>query len=141
VERGDESKPIWITEYGWNNSVEDQARNIVEALDWLKQRPWIEFAHLHMLHDWNEELLDAFGLMGITPDRYGVPRLTPETIFYPKQPFYDAFKNYPKNEIPNEPWEANGRYFAETGQTVSGRFLWAWEARGGLRVLGLPLTR
>lgn len=141
VERGDADKPIWITEYGWNNSVEDQARNIVYALDWLKQRPWIEFAHLHMLHDWNEEALDSFGLMGITPDRYGVPRLTPETVFYPKQPFYDAFKNYPKTDLPAEPWESNGRYFAETGQTLSGRFLRAWEERGGLRVLGLPLTR
>jgi hypothetical protein len=32
------------------------------------------------------------------------------------------------------------RTFAETGQTVSGPFLRAWERGGGLRVLGLPLT-
>ena len=141
VERGDADKPIWITEFGWNNGSNNQAANLTNALTWLKQRPWIEFAHLHMLHDWNEEPLDAFGLMAIKPDGYGVPRLTPEAIFYPKQPFYDAFKDYPKGELPAEPWATGVRYFAETGQTVSGRFLRAWNARGGLRILGLPLTR
>ncbi len=141
VERGDGDKPLWITEYGWNNAVEDQATNLPNAFTWLKQQPWIEFAHLHMLHDWNEEPLDAFGLLAIVPDGYGVPRLTPEAVFYPKQPFYDAFKDYPKDELPGQPWELDGRYFSETGQTVSGRFLRAWNERGGLRVLGLPLTR
>jgi hypothetical protein len=141
IERGDGHKPMWITEYGWNNAVEHQAKNLPNAFNWLKRQPYIEFAHLHMLHDWNEELLDAFGLMAITPDRYGVPRLLPESIFYPKQPFYDAFKNYPKDEVPDEPWESGVRYFSETGQTISGRFLKAWNERGGLRILGLPLTR
>ncbi|MEX2315185.1 MAG: beta-galactosidase, partial [Thermomicrobiales bacterium] len=141
VERGDSDKPIWITEYGWNNGVEQQAINLRNAFDWLKRQPWIEFAHLHMLHDWNEEALDAFGLMAIVPDGYGVPRLTPEAVFYPKQPFYDAFKDYPKDELPSQPWDADARYFSETGQTVSGRFLRAWNQRGGLRILGLPLTR
>ncbi len=141
VARGDGDKPVWITEYGWNNDVEDQARNLPAAFDWLKRQPWIEFAHLHMLHDWNEEALDAFGLMAIKPDGYGVPRLTPEAIFYPKQPYYDRFKDYPKGELPATPWDQDVRYFSETGQTLSGRFLRAWNARGGLRILGLPLTR
>jgi hypothetical protein len=141
VERGDGHKPMWITEFGWNNSVEDQARNLPNAFNWLKRQPYIEFAHLHMLHDWNEEALDAFGLMAIKPDRYGVPRLLPESEFYPKQPYYDAFKNYVKTDLPERPWESDVRYFSETGQTVSGRFLKAWNERGGLRILGLPLTR
>ena len=34
----------------------------------------------------------------------------------------------------------NGRYFPETGQTVSGRLLEYWNQNGGLPVFGLPLT-
>jgi hypothetical protein len=83
LDRGDGDKKIWITEYGWNNGVQNQARNLVAALDWMKQQPFIQFAHLHMLHDWNEEQLDSFGLMSIAPDKYGVPRLPPDTVFVP----------------------------------------------------------
>jgi hypothetical protein len=141
-QRGDGNKKIWITEYGWNNGVQNQARNLVAALNWMKQQPYIQFAHLHMLHDWNEEALDAFGLMSIKPDQYGVPRLTPESVFVPKQPFYNAFKNYPRTALPNAPQnDATTQCFPETGHCVSGRFLTAWNERGALRILGFPLTR
>lgn len=140
--RGDGDQKIWITEYGWNNAPEDQARNLLVALDWMKRQPYIQFAHLHMLHDWNEVPLDFFGLMRIVPDAYGVPRLTPETRFEPKQPFYDAFKYASRAGLPNRPADsATTLTFPNTGHTVSGRFLKAWHERGGLRVLGEPLTR
>jgi hypothetical protein len=141
TERGAGHMKLWITEYGWNNAVEHQARNLVATFDWLKRQPYIEFAHLHMLHDWNEEALDAFGLMAIVPDAYGVPRLTPEAVFVPKWPFYNAFKHYPRDGFPLQPAGPNLVAFPVTGHVVEGRFLRAWEARGGLRITGYPLTR
>jgi hypothetical protein len=141
VERADERKPIWITEFGWNNDVENQARNLTAAFDWLKQQPFIEFAHLHMLHDWNEEPLDYFGLMAIAPDENGARFLSPDTVFVPKQPFYAAFRTYPRGELPATPLDPAVVWFPETGHSLSGRFLKAWNERGGLRILGFPLTR
>ncbi|HMM43424.1 MAG TPA: glycosyl hydrolase [Thermomicrobiales bacterium] len=141
VSRGDTDKPIWITEYGWVTDVENQARNLRVAIDWMKRQPYIEFAHLHMLHDWNEVPVDQFGLMGIVPDEHGGRWLGPDTKFAPKPVFYDAFKNLPRDGRPGEPWDATARLFPETGQAVDGRFLRAWEQRGGLRILGLPLSR
>ena len=141
IARGDGAKPIWITEYGWNNGPENQARNLLGALDWMKRQPYIEFANLHMLHDWNEVPADLFGLMEIVPDANGGRWLGPDTRFAPKQPFYDAFKYAPRDGRPRQPWDAGAVYFPETGQSLSGRFLRAWQARGGLRILGYPLTR
>jgi hypothetical protein len=133
---------VWVTEFGWNNGADNQAANIVQTLAWLQRQPYIKFADLHMLHDWNEEQLDSFGLMLILPDQYGVPRLTPDSIFAPKQPYYDAFKNAPRDAIGNPPSAApNVMSFSVTGHSIEGRFLTAWLARGGLRILGYPLTR
>jgi hypothetical protein len=141
IARGDADQPIWITEYGWNHGPENMARNLVAALDWMKRQPYIEFAHLHMLHDWNTVPVDFFGLMSIVPDENGFQYLGPDTRFTPKQPFYDAFKYYPRDGRPAKPWDADALYFPETQQSISGRFLTAWQARGGLRIMGYPLTR
>lgn len=141
VARGDADKPIWITEFGWNNDVENQARNLRVAIDWMKRQPYIEFAHLHMLHDWNEVPVDLFGLMEIVPDEHGGRWLGPDTRFEPKPVYYDAFKELPRDGRPTTPWDSGAALFSETGQAIEGRFLRAWQQRGGLRILGLPLTR
>lgn len=141
IARGDGNQPIWITEYGWNNGAENMAKNLVAALDWMKRQPYIEFAHLHMLHDWNTVPVDFFGLMSIVPDANGFQYLGPDTQFTPKQPFYDAFKNYPRDGWPAKPWDAGSVYFPQTRQSLSGRFLKAWQARGGLEIMGYPLSR
>lgn len=140
IERGDAHKPIWITEYGWNHGVESQARNLVAAVDWMKRQPYIEFAHLHMLHDWNAVPADYFGLMEIVPDENGYQWLGPHTEFAPKPIFYDAFKNLDRGGLPAQPW-GDEVMFPETGHAIHGRFLDAWATRGGLRIMGLPLTR
>ncbi|HAX24839.1 MAG TPA: hypothetical protein DCX80_07345 [Chloroflexi bacterium] len=141
VARGDGAKPIWITEYGWVTDVENQARNLRAAVDWMKRQPYIEFAHLHMLHDWNEVPVDLFGLMEIVPDEHGGRWLGPHTTFRPKPVYYDAFKHLPRDGRPATTWDATAQLFPETGQSIDGRFLRAWQQRGGLRILGLPLTR
>jgi hypothetical protein len=141
VVRNDAHEKLWITEYGWNNGVENQATNLPNAFNWLKRQSFVEFAHLHMLHDWNENPIDFFGLMSISPDQYGVARLTPDTVFIPKQPYYDAFKSYPRGELPAAPTDPAVLAFPQTGHSVSGRFRTAWEQRGGLPILGYPLSR
>ena len=141
LQRGTPGMNVWVTEFGWNNGADNQAANITQALNWLKRQPYIKFAHLHMLHDWNEEQLDSFGLLKILPDQYGVPRLTPDSLFAPKEPFYDAFKNAPRDDLGNAPSDPASMAFRETGHSVDGRFLTAWLARGGARILGYPLTR
>jgi hypothetical protein len=140
IERGDGHMPIWITEYGWNHAPENQARNLVAAIDWLKRQPYIQFAHLHMLHDWNTVPLDYFGLMEIVPDENGYRWLGPHTVFAPKPIYYDAFKNLDRRGRPPAPWH-DAMLFPVTGHAVSGRFLKAWNERGGLRIMGFPLTR
>ncbi len=87
---GDGHKPLWITEYGWMRDPPDQARRLRAALSWMATRPWIGAAHLHMLHDAYGE---TYGLMGTVPP--GSPS-GPHTRFVPKQPFYDAFKHFPR---------------------------------------------
>ncbi len=142
VDEGDGDKPMWITEYGWNNGVENQARNLANAWAWMQRQPWIEFAHLHMLHDWNTIPADIFGLLEILPDENGYVFLGPHTQFAPKPEFYNAFRDTPREGarlLP--PNTATSRSFPETGFVVEGRFLRAWEARGGLQIVGLPLTR
>lgn len=77
--------PIWLTEYGWNSQWLDN-RGRAEALDWsmswLLERPYVELAHYHMLHDTEEYWECCFGILGGPPD------------FAPKQPAYDRFKSY-----------------------------------------------
>ena len=40
----------------------------------------------------------------------------------------------------NSPNDASVIYFGETGHTLRGRFRTAWEARGGLRIFGYPIS-
>jgi Beta-galactosidase len=87
--RGDDGKPLWITEYGWERDPAIQGDRLRAALSWMASRPWITQAHLHMLHDQGTE-------------RFGLTRLEPPgpingtTRFVPKAPFYNAFKDYPR---------------------------------------------
>ena len=72
------------------------------------------------------------------------PRPTEEnpqpTRFTPKEPFYSTFKQYPRSVPPLPPDSAGQISFPETGQTIRGPFLAAWQARGGLPIFGYPLT-
>jgi hypothetical protein len=84
--------------------------------------------------------------MGIEPGSDGGRQLTPETRFVPKEPYYDTFKQAAAlawDDLPfqPEPDDADVSAFRETGHTLAGRFRTAWEARGGLRILGYPITR
>ncbi|MFW6074004.1 MAG: beta-galactosidase [Chloroflexota bacterium] len=141
VERGDGDQKIWITEYGWANAEEHQARNLPAAMDWMQQQPYIEFAHLHMLHDWNDEPEDQFGLMAIPVNEDGYKALEEDTEFVPKELYYNAFKNYPTDTVGRPPAGEGVMKFSQTGHSIEGRFLDAWEERGGLANVGLPLTR
>jgi hypothetical protein len=140
IERGDGHKKIWVTEFGWTNDEQWQARNLPVALDWLQQQPYIEFAHLHMLHDWNDEPQDQFGLMRIIPTPNGYIVLDENTVFEPKELYYDTFKNYPM-DLPGRPPSDEALAFSETGHSIAEPFLKGWQARGGLEGPGLPLTR
>ncbi len=140
IERGDADKKIWITEFGWTNDEEWQARNLPVTLDWLQSQPYIEFAHLHMLHDWNEEPQDQFGLMRII-ERGGYRYLDEETVFEPKALYYNTFRDYPTNQVGRPPDEPAARTFFQTGHAIEEPFLSGWLARGGLAGPGLPLTR
>ncbi|HZU05523.1 MAG TPA: beta-galactosidase [Chloroflexota bacterium] len=87
--RGDATKPLWITEYGWERDPPTQAARLRAALSWMASRPWITQAHLHMLHDQGTE---RFGLTRLEPPG----PITRNTRFIPKTPFYEAFKEYPR---------------------------------------------
>ena len=141
VAREDGDKKIWVTEYGWYLDEQQQAQNLPPALDWLQAQPYIEFAHIHMLHDWTDERGQVFGLMEIVPDANGERYLSPETEFRAKPLFYNAFKNYPRDLPGRPPSEPDAWIVPETGHSVEGRFLRAWQERGGLEILGFPLTR
>ncbi len=140
IQRGDGDKKMWITEFGWTNEERWQAENLVAALNWMQQQPYIEFAHLHMLHDWNVQAVDQFGLMRIVPDENGALYLGPDTVFEPKEIFYNAFKNYPTNRAGRRPTNPDSIAFSETGHAVSGLFLRVWLERG-VEIIGLPITR
>jgi hypothetical protein len=142
VDRSGPDMNMWITEYGWYGDPEDQARNLEEVLDWMREQPFIEFAHLHMLHDWHEtDEREHYGLMSIVPDDDGQTVLEPGTQFEPKPHFYEAFRDHPRDGTRPPPDEQGVRYFPDTGKTISGRFLEYWEANGDYRTIGLPLTR
>ncbi len=133
---------IWITEYGWFGSHEASAQVLRETLDWMRGQPYIEFAHLHMLHDWHEDLYsEDRGLMAIVPDEHGRTTLDENTQFTPKSAYYNAFRDLEKGG--RIPYHAAGdsRYFSATGHVVSGRFLDYWSRMGDYRTIGLPLTR
>ncbi len=117
-----------------------QARNLPITLDWLQSQPYIEFAHLHMLHDWNEEPQDQFGLMRIV-ERGGYRYLDEETVFEPKELYYGTYRDYPTNQVGRRPSDPEALVFTETGHSISEPFLSGWLARGGLEGPGLPLTR
>jgi hypothetical protein len=142
VERSGPDMPMWITEYGWHGDPADQAANLVEVLDWMRTQPYIEFAHLHMLHDWHEtDEAEHYGLMSIVPDEDGETVLEPGTQFEPKPHFYEAFRDYPRTGTQEPPESDELRYFPETGHVAYGRFLEYWNTRGDYRTIGLPLTR
>lgn len=142
VERSGPHMPMWITEYGWYGDPVDQANNLETVLDWMRQQPYIEFAHLHMLHDWHgSDEREDYGLMSIIPNQEGAPVLEPGAQFEPKPHFYSAFRDYPRDGTRPPPTDSAVRYFPATGQTVSGRFLDYWTRNGDYRTIGLPLTR
>jgi hypothetical protein len=141
IEFEDEPR-LWITEYGWYGSYEASGEALIEALDWLKRQPYIEYAHLHMLHDWHEGPdHEDRGLMAIVPDEHGNEILDENTQFTPKEPFYNTFRDYPKGGTRPVPEREGIRHFPETGQITYGRFLDYWERNGDYRTIGLPLTR
>ena len=142
-ENGDPEGRIWITEYGWYGEPESKGEALGQSLDWMRTQPFIEFAHLHMLHDWKEEEShEDRGLMAVVPNEDGERVLDEDTRFSPKEPFFNAFRDYPRDGGMDPPPSREGsRYFPETGFAVEGRFLDYWEANGDLRTIGLPLTR
>jgi len=141
IAQGAPNMRIWITEYGWSNTPQVQAANLTESLNWMETQPYIQFADLHMLFDWSPDPSQAFGLMRMLPDASGQLVLTPDSRFVPKQPYYDTFKDYPRNGLPAMPNLPDTLAFPQTGHTISGRFLSAWKRLGGLAILGYPLTR
>ncbi|HEX2913639.1 MAG TPA: beta-galactosidase [Chloroflexia bacterium] len=139
IQYGEGNKPIWITEIGFQSDPVNQAGMLREAFDWFKSKSYISMVILHMLHDWSEEF---YGLMSTTPETYQYKGdITPQTRFTPKQPFYDAYKNYPKRDLPPAPAStSNMLVFPQSGHTVRGIFKKAWETRGGLELFGYPKT-
>jgi hypothetical protein len=133
VEQGDSAKPIWITEYGWEVAAGLQAQRLSQAMRWLKRQPYITFAHLHMLHDWERE---RFGLMATEPDIYGRQPIDATTRFVPKEPFYGRFKRLPR---PGRPVAPAG-LAAPTGQISEPVFQAIWQADAE-QWCGQPLTR
>lgn len=140
VSKGESSKPIWITEIGFQSDPYIQAQMLKEAFDWLAVRnSYIQMIILHMLHDWTDE---NFGLMATVPDIYpSKGTIKPDTRFVPKEPFYSTFRDYPKRILQNAPApDFDTLVFPETKQTVRGVFKKAWQSRGGLALFGLPKT-
>ncbi len=70
VQHGDEHKPLWLTEYGWNidQLTEKQHGEFVqECLTYLQKTPFITIAHIHTLNDWRIEETnpDSVAKMGL----------------------------------------------------------------------------
>ena len=76
--------PIWLTEYGWDDWLDDagRAETIRWVLDWLRAEPYVELAHYHMLHDTDDPETCCYGLLGPPPD------------YRPKPLAYEAFRSY-----------------------------------------------
>jgi Beta-galactosidase/Glycosyl hydrolase catalytic core len=134
---GDFNKPIWLTEIGWGGDPVDQAFYMQDALKFIDSRPFVTIASLHMLHDWEGE---TFGMMRVEPDILWKRPLQKGDKFIPKEPYYSAFKNYPKRKLPPQP-EFNNEVlvFPQTQHTVRDGFRKAW-LQGGLSLYGFPKT-
>ncbi len=136
VDRSGPDMKLWITEYGWHNSADVQARNLVDTLDWMKHQPFIAFAHLHMLHDWRNDAEGSFGLMRIVPDESTGHTLTPRTRFAPKPIYYGSFKQYVRENLSSGPSDRDSLFSFQIGSGISGRFHSLLE-KGGQRILGI----
>jgi hypothetical protein len=140
VDSGHGDAPIWITEFGFSKPPDEQAYRLRKALSWFATKPYIELAALHMLHDWADDAAAPAGYGIMSAD----PRPTEEdpqpATFTPKEPFYSAFKHYPRSASPLPPDNPGQRSFAQTGQTIREPFLAVWQGRGGLPIFGYPLT-
>jgi hypothetical protein len=96
VSRGDSNKNIWLTEYGFSTtpcttlSYAEQAQRVQDALSWIFTQGYIEFAHLHMLHDIPPP--EGPLCMGLTGDPPG---------FSPLKDAYDVFQSLCTAPAPN----------------------------------------
>ena len=127
IDHGDGSKPIWVTEIGWEYTPQVQAAYLKSAFEWLDQRPYVTVVAVHLLNDWNEE---TYGLMTTVPNLYHTTlNFTATTTLVPKQPFYDAYKYYPKRKLPTlADAAANTKIFPDTLHSVQQPFLAAWQS-------------
>lgn len=138
VDAGDANKRLWITEYGWETTPDAQAAFLKQGLAWLLAQDYIEVANLHMLHDWTGEY---YGLLTTEPPIYGTGRaIDASTRFVPKEPYYSAYKNFPKPVGPSPPSGPGILAFAATGHAVQSEFRAAWDRLGGMTTLGMPRT-
>jgi hypothetical protein len=134
VARGDGTKPLWLTEYGWDEGPKVQAAQLRRALTWIVNQDYIAMAHLHMLHDWERE---RFGLLRTEPDVFGQRPIDATTRFVPKEPYYSAFRAFPR---PGPPPALPGAAAASTGLAVAPVYLDTWRERAR-DIYGAPLTR
>lgn len=84
VARGDADKPIWLTEYGWQNSAtQSAADNLVSVLTELvkPEYSYVEMANYLVITDLPDSDSVAYGLCN--------RQLTPRPIWY-------AYRNFPK---------------------------------------------
>ncbi|MDQ6908059.1 MAG: beta-galactosidase, partial [Chloroflexota bacterium] len=138
VDAGDAGKKLWITEYGWETTPDQQAAFLQQGLPWLLSQDYIEVANLHMLHDWTGE---HYGLLATEIPIYGTGRsIDASTKFVPKEPYYSAYKNFPKPVTGAAPNGPGILAFAQTGHAVQSELRAAWERLGGMTTLGLPRT-
>lgn len=71
LQRGDASKPIWITDWGWSTAIGrpdavtelHQARLIRQSLAGMRDRPYIALADYRSLADWRERESDPSSLV------------------------------------------------------------------------------
>ncbi len=138
VNAGDASKKLWITEYGWETTPDQQAAFLQQGLPWLLAQDYIEVANLHMLHDWTGE---HYGLLTTEPPIYNTGRdIDASTHFVPKEPYYSAYKNFPKPIASSAPSGSGMLVFPQTGHVIQSELRAAWERLGGMTTLGLPRT-
>jgi hypothetical protein len=138
VDAGDANKKLWITEYGWETTPDQQAAFLQQGLPWLLSQDYIEVANLHMLHDWTGE---HYGLLTTEPPIYGTGRdIDASTRFVPKEPYFSAYKNFPKPVGAAPPSGPGILTFPQTGHAIQSELRAAWEQLGGMTTLGLPRT-
>ena len=138
VDAGDANKKLWITEYGWETTPDQQAAFLLQGLPWLLAQDYIEIANLHMLHDWTGE---HYGLLATDIPIYGSGRnIDGSTRFVPKEPYFSAFKNFPKPPGATPPSGTDALAFPQTGHAIQSELRTAWERLGGMTTLGLPRT-